>query len=88
MDTESGTSYDSFLVRVLSSGGPPTQVWAKNSPGFAMKSWFEATIDLAKWAGQTVTIQFVFDSMDEVANETEGVYLDDVSVTRSCTPAL
>jgi hypothetical protein len=88
MDTESGTSYDSFLVRVLSSGGPPTQVWAKNSPGFVMKSWFEATIDLAKWAGQTVTIQFVFDSMDEVANETEGVYLDDLSITRSCAPSL
>ena len=35
------------------------------------------------FAGQNVQFRFVFDTMDSIANTTEGWYVDDVQVARS-----
>jgi hypothetical protein len=42
------------------------------------------TIDLSSYAGQTVTIKFDFDTVDSVANSTEGVYIDDITIYHNC----
>jgi hypothetical protein len=33
-----------------------------------------------------VTVQLRFDTKDSIANDGEGVYLDDLTLTRSCAP--
>jgi hypothetical protein len=80
MDTESGTSYDNLEVLVGT-----TQVWQKSSTTVpTMEQWQEVTIDLSSYAGQTITIQFSFDTSDDIANSGEGVYVDDITIYYDC----
>ena len=86
MDTEPSTSYDAFTVQIQTSFQSYT-VWDKNTPGFGMQSWFHGVVNLSAFAGQTVSIVFLFNTGDSIANTTEGVYLDDVALHRSCAAA-
>ncbi len=83
MQTEAGTSYDKFQVWV-DVPGKQTQVWNKSAKSFKLGEWQVWTVDLTAWAGSEVTLRFVFDTADQVANATEGVYLDDIRLERSC----
>jgi hypothetical protein len=78
MDTEAGSSFDTLTVAVNGS-----QVWAKG-PGLQMKSWQNIIVDLSKWAGQSVTITFEFNTQDSIHNDTEGLFLDEVMVLHGC----
>jgi len=42
--------------------------------------WVEQSYDLAAWAGQPVTLGLVFDTTDNIANDGQGVWIDDVTV--------
>jgi hypothetical protein len=79
MDTESGTSYDMLKVYVGSA-----VVWTKSSTTVTQKTWMPISVDLSTYAGQTITIQFEFDTVDSIANSTEGVYIDDVTIYSDC----
>jgi hypothetical protein len=85
MQTEPGT-YDDFFVTVQPAGGAPKELWRKSeSPEFQMATWSAIKLDLKEFAGQTVTINLSFDTVDTIANTTEGVYVDDLLLKRSCT---
>jgi len=84
MDTENSTYYDKFEVRVVTDSKTLT-VWTKDAEGFSTLEWGTWTVDLSAFGGKTVTIQFVFDTGDNIANSTEGVYLDDVNLLRACS---
>jgi hypothetical protein len=82
MDTESGTFYD--LLTITVNG---TKVWESDStnvPYGSMKKWLPFTVDLSTYAGKSVSIVFKFDTMDDVANTTEGVHLDEVTIFHGC----
>jgi len=83
MDSESSTSYDRLDVYVI-EGAKKWTVWRKNAKGFKVKTWAEHTVNLSAWAGRKVQIQWEFDTNDAVANTGEGVYVDEVSVVRTC----
>jgi len=80
MDTEGSTYYDVLKVYVGS-----TQVWEKDvTTTVTMKTWMPISIDLSAYAGQSVTIKFEFDTVDSVANTTEGVHIDDITIYHNC----
>ena len=83
MDTEVGTSYDALTITVNG-----TKVWESDStinvPYGSMQTWLPFTVDLSTYAGQTVSIVFKFDTMDSIANSTEGVHLDDIIIYENC----
>jgi hypothetical protein len=84
MDTEMGTTYDSFRV-LAEADGTTLELWNKSAAGFSTQKWFEAEVGLGALAGKTVTLRFVFDTNDGVANNGEGVYLDEIAITRGCS---
>ncbi|EMI40573.1 SdrD B-like domain-containing protein [Rhodopirellula sp. SWK7] len=49
--------------------------------------WLTATYDLTVYAGQTVSIDFEFDSGDPVNEDPEGWYVDDVVIVHLADPA-
>jgi hypothetical protein len=80
MDTEDSTSYDSLEVYVGT-----TKVWEKDYTTYpTMSVWQEVTVDLSSYAGQTITIQFKFDTQDSISNDTEGTYIDNITIFHNC----
>ena len=43
-------------------------------------SWREASYNLSAFVGQTIDLRFSFDSVDSIANQFEGWYIDDVVI--------
>jgi hypothetical protein len=80
--------YDRTQVNIV-AGGNSTTVFSLNSSNASTAAWVSSgTIDLSAFAGQTIQVQFVFDSVDSVSNAFTGWLIDDVVVTgeSSCTP--
>ncbi|MSP90585.1 MAG: hypothetical protein EXR79_02080 [Myxococcales bacterium] len=83
MDTEQGPPYDSLAVRVYVDGAQ-NPVWEKNQNGYTVLKWTEIKIDLAKWAGKSIEIEFYFNTVDSVGNSGKGVFVDDLKVVTAC----
>ncbi|HXV62485.1 MAG TPA: hypothetical protein VEK15_17425 [Vicinamibacteria bacterium] len=71
----------------ISSGGPFTTLADNGFPGLAVgglsdptTGWQSKGLDLSSYANQTVTIRFVFDTLDGLDNLHEGWYVDDVVI--------
>ena len=52
----------------------------------AVSNWHVYSVDVSALAGRTFELLFAFDSVDEVANGTPGIYIDDVMIASSCMP--
>ena len=75
--TECLSNYDRVRISVLPAG---TLLWnSQTQSGCANNTSFDTyTIDLSAYAGQTIQLEFYFNSGDSVLNNYEGVYLDDM----------
>ncbi len=82
MQTEGGPPYDELTLSVV---GTPVELWKKSSVGLQMGQWVQVKINLSAYAGKSVTLKFVFDTVDSAINETQGVFLDDLTLHRSCS---
>lgn len=82
-DVEPGESWDVVIVNVIADGAS-TPVWVKTYDNVSMETWQRHTVDLGAFAGQTVAIQFSFNSVDHTFNDTEGLYLDDLWLWVGC----
>jgi hypothetical protein len=78
IDTEESSSFDTLEVVVNGK-----VLWSKTSSTPQM-SWHEVTVDLSSYAGQSITIEFKFDTQDSISNDTEGVFIDSVNVYHNC----
>ncbi len=80
---------DFFEVIVVEDLGNPskekrTTVWSShNVLGTTNGVFVPVGVDLSDFAGKMVWLRFKFDTSDEVDNQHEGVYVDDVNVTWS-----
>ncbi len=74
---EAGCTFDYLLVQVHDPSGGVTTLAVLCDPtsAFELKEY-----DLKTWAGQTVRIGFVFQTVDNVLNDGEGLYIDDFAV--------
>jgi hypothetical protein len=77
---EGGTYYDYFEVSISVNGGS-WQVLLLQGDSTSM--WRHEAVYLDNYAspGDTVQVQFYFNTRDSVANSGEGVYIDDVKLT-------
>ncbi|MEA1970765.1 MAG: immune inhibitor A, partial [Thermodesulfobacteriota bacterium] len=81
-------SYDQVKVIVINvTDGSSQTVVASNASTLAdtvlsdpSSGWKSASVDLTAFAGKTIQIRFAFDSIDDVENQYEGWYVDDVRV--------
>ncbi|NOZ02378.1 MAG: hypothetical protein GXP54_10880, partial [Deltaproteobacteria bacterium] len=85
IDSESSSSYDKLSVQVVKGAGAAVTVWEKAEVGGTTGGVFkQAVVDLTEFVGQTIRIRFLFDSVDSMINQGEGVYIDDVRLTTEC----
>jgi hypothetical protein len=47
-------------------------------------AWQQMALDLSPWRGSTVSLRFLFDTLDSQDNHHEGIYLDDLRITPRC----
>jgi len=83
MDTEGG-SYDEFKVNVIGASGPKAVFVKSTYPKWQLKQWMPIEVDLSAYAGQAVVLQLLFDTIDQIGNGGEGVYVDDWKLERNC----
>jgi hypothetical protein len=81
-----GGSFDDLGLEVKDSQGKLWVPWLKSQAGVPIQQWQQVTVDLSAFGGQTVSLQLRFDTKDSIANDGEGVYVDDLAVTRGCAP--
>ena len=88
LETEGGGFFDNAAVQISGDGGPFSTVLDNGSVGGlldATGAWQPASVDISGFAGQTVTIQFCFDTRDDLFNSFEGWYVDDVQIRQGLT---
>ncbi len=71
--------FDRKEVTIFDGNGNPlsaTVIGNSAAPG----DWYQEVIDLTAYAGQSIIIQFRFDTVDNLNNDFEGWYIDDVQI--------
>jgi hypothetical protein len=75
-------SYDVASVRVVTGTGTTT-VWSRSSSTASNTLWNDSgAISLSAFAGQSLQLEFKFDSIDSSYNNFTGWLVDDVVVTK------
>jgi len=88
LETEGSSFFDQAQVLVSDDGGVTFNPIASN-PGELVDpttGWTNATFDLTPFVGNTIQLQFDFNTGDGIANNFEGWYIDDVIVQAPGTP--
>jgi hypothetical protein len=88
--TESSTfqlPFDTRQVRISTDGGVTFSRIAITEH-LAMNVYFQETIDLTPYVGSEVHIRFFFDTVDQVANQFKGWFIDDVVVSEGAPQSL
>ena len=83
MDTEQGPPYDALTLNIY-VGGAKTQLWDKNTNGYSVGAWASISVDLSKYVGQEVTLEFAFNTVDSIGNGGFGVAVDNLHFTALC----
>ena len=87
IDLEASPYADVFKVQVL-SGGKWEDVWNKSSlSGNFLKSFMPIQVDMSKYVGKTVRYRFHFDSVTPENNAFEGIYIDNIKLSSTCSVA-
>jgi hypothetical protein len=87
LDVEASPFVDKLQVRVF-NGGKWEEAWDKSYlSGNYLKNWIPVQVDLSKYIGKTVRFQFHFDSVTAENNALEGVYIDNIKVSTTCSVA-
>lgn len=84
-DTRTAKNYDVFQVFALRDGALLPLWTSKSLPnGTTDKGWQHLSIPLTTYAGQSVQVRFVFDSVDAPSGAFEGTYLDTIKLVTRC----
>jgi type II secretory pathway pseudopilin PulG len=71
--------FDRKEVHILDDGGTSLSTFVIGTAA-APGDWYQEEIDLTPFAGQSIAIQFRFDTVDNLNNDYEGWYIDDVRI--------
>ena len=85
IDVEEGIWSDYFVLFVR-TGGDDYPIWAKDDFNVSMGAWNPISVDLTPFAGEPISLVFLFDTHDEKENFGAGIYIDDISIERACEP--
>ncbi|MFH0954024.1 MAG: beta-galactosidase [Verrucomicrobiota bacterium] len=75
---DTGTTWDRKLVYVSADGTNWAQVGQVSGSN---QQWTAQALDLGAYSGQRIKLRFFFDTVDGLANQFEGWYVDDVKIT-------
>ena len=92
LDVEPSLASDQLTVRARlpeASGNKSLVLWTRDAligldPG--PTGWLDVTVSLAAVAGETIVLEWAFDTVDSTLNTGEGVWLDDIAVEQTCDP--
>ena len=74
LDVQASIAYDLFEVRLIAQGwSQNVLLWSKKK-STGSKQWQSVSVDLTGYAGQSVQIHFIFDSVNETSNDGLGVF--------------
>jgi len=80
MDTETSATFDVLQVEVEGQ-----VLWSKATLKVSdYRVWKQITVDLGGFAGKSIQVVFQFDTKDDLNNQSEGVYIDDVMLLTGC----
>ena len=88
MSVEQTTSYDQAFIEVSTNNGLSYVTVASKGAGLLYSTaglWFSNSVPLTQFAGQTILLRFRFDTVDNILNDTEGWYLDDITISTPST---
>ncbi|HIA02710.1 MAG TPA: hypothetical protein EYN66_12515 [Myxococcales bacterium] len=88
LDVEYGTYSDTLEVHLTEEGGSQNLVIWNKAKAYVYNGWWSHKLQLTAFAGKTVSITFVFDTVDEEDNDGQGVFLDNLHVYSNCQPRL
>ncbi len=87
IDVEASPLADEFSVRVLNTG-KWEEAWNKTQlSGNYTGQFVPIKVDLSDYIGKTIKFQFYFDSVNPENNALEGLYIDDIVVSSTCSLA-
>lgn len=77
--------YDVLQVEISKDSGQTFQILASsdNNLGSSSSGWFHYSIDISSYAQDTVLIRFYFNSIDDYDNNYDGIYIDDIFVSKN-----
>jgi len=78
LDTEETSGFDKAVVRISNDGGSTfTDIFTKptSNGGFVQES-----LNISAYDGEVIQVQFSFDTVDNLYNDSEGWYIDDIKV--------
>lgn len=78
-DVEAGATFDRMTITAFDEADPTVSAVLTELDGFS-DGFVGRVLDLAPMTGRTVRVRFSFDTVDSVANDTEGWFVDAVSV--------
>ncbi len=92
LDTEMGPPYDELTLSAMVDG-KSFMLWTKHKDVSAsgaelwqLQTWYQARVNLSAFAGKSVVLSLKFDTVDGVGNNGQGVFVDDMQLSRSCAP--
>ena len=77
IDVEASISFDRLELWILQDNGLENLLWEKETSHNVFETY---SIPVTKYGGQDVQFRFNFDSTDSIANQTEGIYIDDFRI--------
>jgi uncharacterized repeat protein (TIGR01451 family) len=83
MNVETPTNWDQAYVEVSTNNGTSYVVISSKGAGMNGNTgglWVSNSVSLAPFAGKTILLRFRFDTIDSVANTTEGWFMDDIVI--------
>ncbi|HEY6169414.1 MAG TPA: Calx-beta domain-containing protein [Verrucomicrobiae bacterium] len=91
LQTEGGTTFDHALVEISTNNGTSFALLSGTSQTNSAivptgLNWRTASVNVSAFAGQVIRLRFHFDTVDGVANNFEGWYLDDIVIASTFSP--
>jgi hypothetical protein len=85
LETEGLPGYDFLKVDLIDVAGTEFPLFHSDEIGGSTKGVFtKIALDITPWGGQSVSLRFTFDSVDERINHFEGAYLDEIELSGGC----
>ena len=86
-DVEQGQSYDQLRLMAQLGAGQQVELWSKGSFGQVGPEFQQVSVSSAQLGGSSVRLEWRFETVDGLFNDTLGVVVDDVVVTQACGDA-
>lgn len=81
IDSESSSSYDKFWLKIKTPAKTITVIQKSN---LTQKLWKPFDIDITYLGGQTIQLEFSFDTVDGISNDGLGLLVDDLLIETTC----